>query len=167
MPKRTLDYEVPESAYVADLALLDKYQEYSAELLRLALALLVAYGFLLKEIVIPSGAKSAFFVCLRANHWWLIIGLSGIGVCAVTALAHRYLSSDGFGNEISYHRRIRRAAEENGNAATEQAAKAGADYAAMLRLYQASTWALRISAFALGTATMATALAFLRTILLC
>ena len=161
MAKRTLDYEVPESFYKVDLELLSKYQTYSAELLRLSLLLLAGYGFLLKEFARPD---TKFLARLTCHRWLLFVGLVAVGLSAAAAIAHRYFSTDGFANQVSYYRFSRRLAESSETDRAKVEARALGDYATMLRLYWRSKWLLRLSATSLAVAAAATVIAFLVTL---
>ena len=86
---------VPEDEYKVDLELLDRYQAYSAELLRLSLLGIAGYGFLIKEVLLTDKAgKLPFQARLIESGWLLIIGVVMLGASAATALAHRNLSTD-------------------------------------------------------------------------
>ena len=161
MAKRALDYEVPESFYKVDLELLSKYQAYSAELLRLSLLVLAGYGFLLKEVA-PHDAQ--FFARLGPHRWLLVVGLVAIGLSASAAIAHRYASTDGFANQISYYRLSKRSSESMETDRAESQVRSLCEYATMLRLYRWSTWALRLSAASLAVAAAVTVTAFLVTL---
>jgi hypothetical protein len=178
MAKRTLEYEVAESLYKADLELLSKYQAYSEELLRLALLFLVGYGFLLKELILPGGKPSALLLCFASSGFLRIFGraaivatLLAIVLAAAGALVHRYCSTDGFANSVSYHRFAKRFAEAEAGAQTEERkrlqGRMDSEYKTMLMLFHVSTWALRSSAIGLGVATGTTALSFLLTLFAC
>jgi hypothetical protein len=85
---------VPESEYKADLALLDRFQGVSAEIIRLSLLGIGVLGFVLKGIIdakpTPTWLKDSclgILVCVGA----LLFALSSFA-----GLLHRYLSADGF-----------------------------------------------------------------------
>src|SRR5258707_1319352 len=70
-----------------ELALLDKYQAFSAELLRIALLGIAVFGVMLERFQIASlDATLRVSACVSMV---LLVGSSGF------ALGHRYLSSDG------------------------------------------------------------------------
>lgn len=165
MQRHTLDYEVEEPLYQADLEVLSKYQSYSAELLRLALFLLTGYGFLLKEIVLPGGSPSIFFRKLSERPWLLVGSLIAIGICAAASLVHRYASTDGFRSLVAYHRGSKRLAETPSGETFEVMERTlTKEYRTMLLLFKVSTWSLRLSALALGMAAAGTSLAFIFTL---
>jgi hypothetical protein len=87
---------VEETLYAADFELLDRYQSFSAELLRLAMAGIAAIGFLLSVDATDFG-KTIVGHVLAGTASRVGIGLSVAAFCiaAAAALAHRYLSADG------------------------------------------------------------------------
>src|SRR6267143_5936820 len=86
-------YELPDNTFDHDLLVLDRYQSFSAELLRLSLAGIAGVGFLIVDtsLKIPSN-KPAFQYSLYGS-------LICLGLSAAFALLHRYFSTD----SISYH----------------------------------------------------------------
>lgn len=85
--------------YEADLAVVDKYQSFSAELLRLSLLGIAGYGFLIANIVLKTASPTQESVFLqqfseRGSVWALIVGSASLGFAAVTALGHRYFATD-------------------------------------------------------------------------
>lgn len=81
-------YRVPEDMYKVDMEILTKYQGYSAELLRLSLAGLSVFGFLLTQEILTSSIK-----------WFVIVSIVSFGVSAAFSLAHRFSSTKG----LFYH----------------------------------------------------------------
>lgn len=124
-----------EAAYAADFALLDRYQGFSKELLRIALLGVAVFGFLLEQFglawISPSGR-------VLATGSLVLLTLS-----AGFALAHRYLSSDG----MFHHLRLLRLAQRTKTKDTE--AKADADRARRGFQYQLSGYAIGLSALTL------------------
>jgi hypothetical protein len=89
---------IDERSYKPDLELLDRYQAFSAELLRVALLAIGLFGFSVKELHAPAGMSG----------WWLGLALLAFGFLAVAAgcaLGHRYYSTDGMFHHIRYERR--------------------------------------------------------------
>jgi len=85
--------------YEADFAVVDKYQSFSAELLRLSLLGLAGYGFLIANIVLKatSGAQGEMLlrVFLQTSTISVLsIGAVALGIAAATALGHRYFATD-------------------------------------------------------------------------
>ena len=87
--------EIPEDRYKVDVIVLEKYQSFSAELLRLALLGIAVYGFLVSNIVLELKADSiSAFGGGYLSPVVLLVGAAAFSVSAVTALAHRFYSSD-------------------------------------------------------------------------
>jgi hypothetical protein len=86
---------VDRDAYEADLAIVDRYQAFSAELLRLSLLAITGYGFLISNIDLHAPTTADDRVLL---HPWtvlaLIVGAVAFGLSAATALGHRYFATD-------------------------------------------------------------------------
>lgn len=99
--------ELSEDIYKVDLAVLDRYQSFSSELLRLSLLGIAGYGFLLSNTVLKP--KSDIGPLLPASAWYAIdyllpLGVVMFGFSAASALGHRYFSTDCMSH---YVRRIR------------------------------------------------------------
>ena len=88
---------VSEDTYKADLALLDRYQSYSSELIRLSLLGIGALAFFLGQFSATSG-----LVALKDGLSAVALGAAAILFTFSTAcaLSHRYHSSDGFASHI-------------------------------------------------------------------
>jgi hypothetical protein len=86
---------VPESAYRADFELLDRYQSFSAEILRLSLAGLAAIGFLLSLDSKAIGqAKIASLLVDPIPRYFLFVATAMFVAASAAALAHRGFSSE-------------------------------------------------------------------------
>ena len=109
-PARTLaDVSLDSDAYAADFALGQRYQAFSAELLRLSLLGIAGYGFLLAELPPADAVKSAaFFGHLRGNVSLLGAGLGVLGAASGAALAHRFFSTDCLSHQIVILRLLQR-----------------------------------------------------------
>lgn len=89
---------VPAEHYQVDLELLDRYQKFSSELLRLALAGIAVIGFLITNIIGDKGVAGAgapltwFKICAFVSAALLCLS-------AAASLCHRYLATDG----VYYH----------------------------------------------------------------
>lgn len=78
-----------------DLQVVDRYQSFSSELLRLSLLGITGYGFLIANIVLKATTTAEQYVLLGPwTVWTLIIGAVALGLSAATALGHRYFSTD-------------------------------------------------------------------------
>jgi hypothetical protein len=129
---------VAKEEYEADVCLLDRYQNFSAELLRLALVGLGAIGFMMHEMadqfLRSSGARAG-----------AIVALVSLGLAAGGALGHRYVSTDG----VYYHLRALRRSD---NPASVEASRLSRN-----RAYDRSARLLALSAtcLLLGIASLA------------
>ena len=88
-------YRSIRTLYEADLQVVDRYQSFSSELLRLSLLGITGYGFLIANIVLKATKNPEQYMLL--GPWTvsaLIIGAVALGLCAATALGHRYFSTD-------------------------------------------------------------------------
>ncbi len=97
---RTGVIDIPSEGLKHDWELLDRYQAFSAELVRMSLAGIAAVGFLVTALAgkesllkisgVPPTSLVGIAVCLFA-----------LGLSAGTALAHRFVSSDSMAYHIS------------------------------------------------------------------
>lgn len=96
-PKYLSGLEIKEDIYKVDLAVLDRYQSFSSELLRLSLLGVAGYGFLLSSVVFRIDDTSTQFIYLEKfleNQELLMVGAITFGLSAMMALAHRFFSTD-------------------------------------------------------------------------
>jgi hypothetical protein len=85
--------ELEEKTYQAELALLDRYQTFSAEILRIALLGLAAFGYLFKEIILKIDWQKAS--CLpKVSKVLMALSIAMFGVSAACALAQRFFSTE-------------------------------------------------------------------------
>lgn len=83
-----------ETAYKHHFELLDRYQAFSAEVLRLSLATIAAFGFFL-GIEHGEGQQIAHHMISQpVPRWFIGAGLVTLVISAATALVHRYVSAD-------------------------------------------------------------------------
>ena len=99
------DLEVPDTIWKADFDIVDRYQSFANELMRVALLGIAAYGFLIKE------------VCLSENSNYsvekMFTSLAGFGLCSLTislifALIHRFFSTSCLFYQILIIRSLKR-----------------------------------------------------------
>lgn len=110
--------EIKEDAYKADLAILDRYQSFSSEILRLALLGIAGYGFLISDVVFKihagdDGEQLAFLPAFTASERLLFAGVVALGFSAMAALAHRYFSTDCLTHFVRRIRLIKQRSEES------------------------------------------------------
>ena len=100
-----------EDIYKVDLAVLDRYQSFSSELLRLSLLGIAGYGFLITNVVFKvttSAGQFVFFTPFSQARFVLAGGAITLGVSATTALAHRYFSTDCITHYVRRLRQVQR-----------------------------------------------------------
>jgi hypothetical protein len=92
----TRKIEIPEDRYKSDFELHDRFQNFSAELLKLALSGIAVFGVFLSvlagkdtDAVVRTAMQASFFKWLSAG------ALSAFGMSVLLALCHRFLASDG------------------------------------------------------------------------
>jgi len=109
IPARTLaDIQLGDDSFKVDFEITDKYQAFSAELLRLSLLGIAGYGFLLSEVAMKDAATSEFFKSLSNLAYVLGVGVACLGIAAGTALAHRFFSTDCLSHQITILRLLKR-----------------------------------------------------------
>ena len=102
-----MDMALPKDAYEADLAVTDRYQQFSAEMLRLSLAGIGVFGFVFKDVVLSKEGGEHYALAFSHASWCFASGLVVLAISAGFSLAHRYYASDCIGIQISYLRAMR------------------------------------------------------------
>jgi hypothetical protein len=100
-----------EDIYKIDLAVLDRYQSFSSELLRLSLLGIAGYGFLIGNLVFKITSGNGQFVLLASftqSRIILSVGAIALALTAITALGHRYFSTDCITHYVRRLRLIKR-----------------------------------------------------------
>ena len=77
-----LDTTITEPEYKADLEVLDRYQAYSAEVARLAILAIIAFGFLL-SFTFHEGRRTHFGDVLLQRKYVLTFGILALGVAVL------------------------------------------------------------------------------------
>ncbi len=88
--------KVAEDRFKVDFAVLDRYQAFTTEVLRLSLLGLAGYGFLISNVVfrtLPNNDQR-FLKAFNDNQLLWAAGIVALGIAAASALAHRYYSTD-------------------------------------------------------------------------
>lgn len=91
------DIAIQEDNYKVDFIILEKYQSFSSEILRLALLGLTIYGFLISNVIfkIPDNQQNNIFIVpFSSNKLLLFIGAIALIATSLVALGHRYFSTD-------------------------------------------------------------------------
>jgi hypothetical protein len=94
LSKETAYAQLDEKSYKAEVELTDRYQAFTAELLRLALLGIAAFGFLYKETFIGFDPASHPSINIQLAKSLASNGMRLFGVTCVSALVFRYSSSE-------------------------------------------------------------------------
>ena len=88
--------DTPENTFGNDLQVSDRYQTFSAEMLRLALLGIAGIGFLVVNILLKDSTKSRDLIAGDNRSFMLFMSASLVclGLSAAFSLVHRYLSTD-------------------------------------------------------------------------
>lgn len=133
---------VPERTIEHDFTLLERFQEFSAELLRVALIAISAIGFVISRIVFPDKDAQPIDIS-PAIKSLIVASLVSLAVSAAAALIHRYYAAD----SMSWHLQAIRRYERNAETEVE---KADAEFHRRYKEFKVSNRAIACSAFALG-----------------
>jgi hypothetical protein len=144
--------ELPERTIEHDFTILERFQDFSAELLRLALLGVSAIAFGVSKLIFPGGDKSV----VEIDSWTKrLVGLALVSFCtsAAAALIHRYASS----NSMSWHLQAMRRYENN---IPEQVRKADSEASVRFKFFKISSASLSVSAIflAIGAALLSLSL---------
>jgi hypothetical protein len=126
--------------YEADFQLLDRYQSFSGEILRLSLAGLAAVGFLLSLDSKAIGqAKIAALLVEQVPRYFLFVAVAMFVAASAVALAHRGFSSE----SMHYQLKIARGRVEPG------------DLEKRRFFFRASSWTISVAPVLLALAVLA------------
>ena len=143
MPDKSLGLiPVPERTIEHDFALLARFQEFSAELLRVALIGISAIGYAVSRIFFPE-TKAAGVPIDPVVKGLVIAALVSLAVSAAAALVHRYYAAD----SMSWHLQAMRRYERHSGTDVE---RADSEFRARHRRFRISSGAIASSACALG-----------------
>jgi hypothetical protein len=143
MPGKSLGLiPLPERTFEHDLSLLVRFQEFSAELLRVALIGISAVGFVVSRIVFPE-EKATRIAIDPIVKMLVIAALISLAISAAAALVHRYYVAD----SMSWHLQAMRRYERNTGTDVE---RADSEFKARLKEFKVSGRAIACSALALG-----------------
>jgi hypothetical protein len=112
---------LPERTFEHDLAISDRYQQFSAELLRLGLLGISAIGFLITQFLLRTVSESDQAVkpitpLLNGFKCYVTSSLIFLGLSVACALLHRYVSSDSMSTQLEL---LRLEIRQNRNDGTE------------------------------------------------
>ena len=101
--------QLPNNTFEHDLAVSNKYQSFSTELLRLSLLGIAAIGFLVANILAKDVPHSNSYL-----KYSLSISLACLGLSAGCALLHGYASADAIAYQLGALRReVRRSKDKD------------------------------------------------------
>ena len=86
--------EIKVEAFDQDVAINDRHQAFSAELLRLALLGVGGVGYITSRCLSPAQAGQPVLSVSDLAKWLVLIAAVSFGLAAASALALRYISSD-------------------------------------------------------------------------
>jgi hypothetical protein len=95
------------STYTPDVSVLDRYVAFSAELVRLALAGIGAYAFLLTQATARDGRASTMLVVLSRHRELVAVGICFLAVGAACAVGHRYFATDALTHVLRLQRSVK------------------------------------------------------------
>ncbi|OXB25351.1 hypothetical protein B0A80_01580 [Flavobacterium tructae] len=87
---------INEDNYKVDFIILEKYQSFSSEILRLSLLGLTIYGFLITNVIFKITDKEDKLMSIESfsdNKVLLLLGAVTLILAALVTLGHRYLST--------------------------------------------------------------------------
>jgi hypothetical protein len=144
---------MPEHTIEHDFAMLTKFQEFSAELLRLALLGISAIALAVSKWLFSKSDEMTLAAAhLAVARPWLILALVAFSIAAFAALYHRYASADSMSWHLQAMRRFQ-------SGEPDQIVKARNESAQRFRRFKWSQNALRISTVTLGLGASALAIA--------
>jgi len=91
------DIPINEDHYKVDFLILEKYQNFSSEVLRLSLLGLTIFGFLIVNVIFKITDNEKNFVFIPSFSLYkliLFLGAVALILAALSALSHRYFSTD-------------------------------------------------------------------------
>ena len=147
--------DIPEGSFKHDLSISDRYQSFSAEILRLSLLGIAGIGFLLANLFVkdPNNPGYKAFVSSFNIKWYLSASLVCLGGAVGFALLHRYFSTDSIACQLRYIRFDKNGLREDESAKREEKCR---DLG-----FSLSYWLLWGAALLLGTGAIFLAVAFI------
>jgi hypothetical protein len=145
-----------ERTFEYDLAISERYQAFSAELLRLALLGIGGIGFLLLKLD-PGTTDHPSLIRqnLASIQPFLHVALVSFGLCCTAAVAHRFASADG----LAYHLKLLRLLRDGYAESHEKVLK---EHRGRRQRWGSATWLLVIASVALAAGVGTLAWAFVK-----
>lgn len=152
MTKKSLGLvPLDERTFEHDMAVLAKFQDFSAELLRIALIGISAIGFVAAKSIFPDEKGQVYNHIPTSAKIFLTMSLILLGLSVACSLVHRYSSTD----SISWHLQAMRRYSRNEPTDEEQAKK---ESEKRLMQFKRSKFALAVAATSLGLAAICLAI---------
>lgn len=104
------DVDIPESSWKADFEIIDRYQNFGNELMRLALLGITGYGFLIHELCIK---RIEYQPILEKASLWVFLGVLFLVVSIVLVLMYRFFSSKCLFCQVQIMRSLKRNENEH------------------------------------------------------
>lgn len=99
------DVNIPDASWKADFDIVDRYQSFANEMMRISLLGIAAYGFLIKEICMKDPKFYSLLQILRSS---VGAGITCLFISLVFSLAHRFLSTDCLYYQVQIMRGLKR-----------------------------------------------------------
>ena len=135
---------------------LDRYQAFSAELLRIALLGLSGLGILIFKFFPTDYNESEYFFHLTfVEGWGIVLASVLFGIASAAALLHRYCSTDGMGCQLRLLR-LQLAVKETSDGLRQQVSNKIADERKQRDLmFTFSLYSIRIATVCLASGGLA------------
>jgi hypothetical protein len=149
---------LPDRTFEYDLAISDRYQNFSAELLRLSLAGIGAIGFLITNNFLgdKNSAIKSGLISYTSFNGFIFASLLFFGFSSLFALLHRYYGAD----SKAYHLIYLRLEQRNLTAKEKDTKRAKEEKEKRDKLFNVCHWLLILSAGCLWLGAMALIISF-------
>jgi DMSO reductase anchor subunit len=162
MPEPRSAPDIPTDGLKHDWELLDRYQAFSAELLRVSLLGIAGVGYLVTQLTAKDSTLRVDVTKPETIlYFWLTLLV--LGVAAAAALGHRYVSADSMACHIKLLRmRLREAEKSEAEKSDAKKREIEREKRSRDRRLKVSGLLLLIAALALGLGALVLALTFAR-----
>lgn len=103
--RKLIDVEIPDSSWKADFDIVERYQSFANEMMRISLLGIAGYGFLIKEICMKD---PRFYSLLQVLKSTVGIGASCLLISLGLSLAHRFFSTNCLYYQVQIMRGLKR-----------------------------------------------------------
>jgi hypothetical protein len=87
--KSISDVDIPDASWKPDFDIVDRYQSFASELMRISLIGIAVYGFIIEKMHSDVRTANAVVPILTSHIWGAVF----LSLSLVLVLAHRFLSS--------------------------------------------------------------------------